>query len=340
MSELETSAPVIDTAPEPAGSPPVAETPASAARPSLDDTLSAAWDKIQVNGVERAENGQFKSDKPIEAVQPPAEPEPPKPVVEAPQSWTAERKAEWSTLPPTVQEYILQREGEAHKAITSNGERLKSYEPIDRVITQFRPDYERRGLTFDKASEALFNAQRMLDQNPVDGLINIARSYGIDLSPAFQGQTVQAPEQVQRLQHEIAQLKQELSQRWQQEDQVQTQATQAQLKEFAKDHPHFEDVRTMMASLIRDGHAETLQAAYDMAVNASPPIRERILADQRKAAEDKRKEEDSKREEEARRKAADAQKAARVNVRSSAAAQPNPRTMDDTIRETAARLYG
>jgi hypothetical protein len=338
----------IDTNP-----PPVAENNIQDTAPSIDDTLSAAWDKAQT-GVDRDESGRFKSDKPADppvensaALPPegtiePDKPAAPVPTIDPPNSWAAEARAHWAKLPPEAQTYIAQRESEAHKAITSYGERLKSYEPLDKVITQFKSDFEKRGLDAPRALATLFEAQRQLDNNPIDGLISIGLSYGIDLRSLLAGQQGALPAsdpRVGQVQQEVQTIKQTLEQQLKQQQEQQAAADAAMVKEFAKDKPHFEDVRALMASFMKDGHAETLQDAYDMAVNASPKIRARIQADQRAAEEKKRQELESKAQEEAKRKAADAAKAAKVNVKSGTA-HPNPRTMDDTLEEIARRAYG
>jgi hypothetical protein len=337
-------APTIDVNPPPAGTPPATE-----AAPSIDDTLAKAWDDSQRETPERNERGQFVSksgsgkeppadDKTDPAVQPPDKaPEPAKlPVIDVPNSWTAEARAHWAKLPPEAQAYIAQRESEAHKAITSQGERLKSYEPLEQVITYFKDDIARRGIQPAQSFAALLHAQRQLDADPIEGLIGIARTYGYDLRALLQGQQQLAPTPVDP---RIGQLEQRLGQAEQNYQRQQEAASQreraeinATLTEFAKDKPHFESVRTLMASFLYDDHATTLQEAYDMAVNASPAIRQRIQTDQRKADEEKR-------EQELKAKAAGALKSAKVNVRSGTA-HPNPKTMDDTIDEIARRAYG
>ncbi len=333
------STPVIDTNPAPVGSQENLATDTSQepeTPPTIDETLEAAWNKVQT-GQERGPDGKFIS---ANGKAPEATPEtpapPPAPAVEPPNSWNAEAKAEWSKLPPSTQSYILQRESEAHKAITEYGQKLKNYEPLDQTISKYKADFERRGMDAVKATEMLYEAQRLLDANPADGLIRIAQTYGIDLRPAFQGQAAQALQQhpeLQQLQQRLARTEQEIAQQRQAAEEAQQAEADATLKEFSKDKPYFQEVRKLMASFYRDGHADTLQAAYDMAVNASPTVRTRIQEDQRKAAE-------AKREAEAKAKAAEAQKSARVNVRSDAAAKSNPTTIDDTLAAIAKKHYG
>jgi hypothetical protein len=359
-------APAIDTTPAPVGGNTI-ESHEADAGPSIDDTLEAAWNKTQSNGVEKGADGKFVSPNgkaadapadPNSVVQPPSDVvEPAKPAIEPPNSWTAEAKAHWAKLPPEAQAYIAQREGEAHKAITSQGDRLKSYEPIEQVVGQYRDDISRRGLSAPQALSVLFEAQRQLDTDLDGGLIHIGKTYGkneidlatgilaragIDLRALLTGQQGQLPAPDPRLgqvTQELSQIKQTIQQQQQEVERQRAIEAEATLKEFAKDKPYFEEVRKLMSSFLKGEHAETLSDAYDMAVNASPKIRARIQADQRAAEEKKAAEAKAKAEEEAKRKVADATRSAKVNVRSTSA-HPNPKSIDDTINETARRLYG
>jgi hypothetical protein len=340
-------APAIDTAPPAVGSPPP-EVAKEEPKLSLDDTLSAAWDKAQT-GVDRGDNGKFVAkDKPADtpepelAVQPTPEPvEPAKPAIDAPQSWTAEAKAHWAKLPPEAQDYILKRESEAHKAITSQGDRLKSFETLDKLLSDYRDDFARHAVAPDQGIRALLEAQRMFDQHPLAAATTLLAQRGIDLRAILSGQA-QAPTSdpmVGQLQQKLSKLEQELSQYKQETSAAQQAADSAMVKEFAKDKPYFDDVRAVMASLMKDGHAETLQAAYDMATKAHPTISKRIEIDQRKADDEKRKAEETKKQDELKKRAEEAAKAAKVNVKSGTSV-PTPKTMDDTLQEIARRAYG
>ncbi len=345
------AAPAIDTAPPAVGATP--ETPAAPAapvetkQPTIDETLSAAWDRAQT-GSDRGDDGKFVSDKPKETTELAVQPtdkatEPAAPAIEPPNSWTAEAKAEvWPTLSPKAQELVLRRESESHKAITSQGERIKSYEPIERVITEYGDEFSRRSLSPEQGIRSLLQAQRMLDENPINGLVTIAGTYGIDLQALLSGQQGAIPQPdpvVGQLRQEITQLKGEVQKYTHEHRASQQAADVAAVKEFAKDKPYFDDVRVLMASLMKDGHAETLQSAYDMATKAHPSIGKRIEADQRKADEVKRKADEEAKQVELKKRAEEAAKSAKVNVRSGTAFA-TPKTMDDTLEEIARRHYG
>ena len=344
--------PVVEDKPAPA----VETTPATPDTPeardaALTDELSAVWDKQLTNGVEKGPDGRFvakdgKAPETNSADQPQTAPvEPAKPAIDAPQSWSAEAKAYWAKLPPEAQQYIAQREGEAHKEITSRGERLKSYEPLEGVLSHFKDDLAKRGVQPAQAVAVLLEAQRKLDADPLGGLINIGLSYGIDLRPLLDGhapQVAQADPRVQQLEARVNELLNQVNQQRQQEESAKVSQAEAALSEFQKANPYFQEAEAEILALIpvmkakhpdiANDHKAILKKAYDAATHANDSIRERILADRAKADEEKRAKEAAERAEQAR-------KSGKVNVRSGTA-QPTPKSMDETIEETARRLYG
>ena len=316
----------------------------------ITNELSAVWDKQFTNGVEKGPDGRFVSKAKDEAPDPKSAdqpqtvaPEPAKPAIEAPQSWSAEARAHWAKLPPEAQQYIAQREGEAHKEITSRGEKLKAFEPLDGVLQSYKDDLSRRGVQPAQAVAMLLEAQRKLDADPLGGLVNIGLTYGIDLRPLLNGQAPQVAQpdpRVQQLEARVNELLQQVSARAQQEEQATVSKAEALVSEFKKDKPYFQDVEAEMLALIpafrqrhpEASHKELLDKAYDAAIHANATIRERILTDQRKAEEAKRAEENAKRAEEAR-------KSGKVNVRSGTS-HPSPKTIDEDIEALAAKFYG
>lgn len=361
---------------------PVTETTTEAA-PSLDDTLSAAYDKI-ASEPDRWPNGKFKprddaaaaQETPPEAkaegVKPTDQPaeikaEPATPAIDPPISWSADMRPEFSSLPPKLQQYIAQRDKESHEAISRFGqerksleEKLRGYEPLDQLVETHRSEFARRGVTPAQAFAVLLDAQKRLDTNPWDGLVQIARSYNLDLHSLLQGnQQGQLPgnqtsPEVITLRNELSQIKSYLTEQQKREYEAQearkkadadtaekaTAALAGQIAEFSKDKPHFKDVEDDVAGLIPAiraknpdvGPLDILAKAYDAAIWANPGVRERILADQRKADEEKRRAETVK-------KATDAKKSAAVNVTSGTAGKTNPRSWTETLESEAERLF-
>jgi hypothetical protein len=314
------------------------ETPA----PSMDEGLRAVWDK---HHPPRAEDGKFAAKNPTEqaAEAPPVTEnadqaaetviEQAKPAIDAPISWSAEQKAKWASLPPDTREYIAQRDKESHEAISRAGQQIKAYEPIGKVIEQFSDTFQRQGLAPHDAFQRLLAVNEMLDQNPRAAIEQIAKAYGVDLSGQAEQSATPESAKLAEMEARLAKAESHLTAQQRQQLNAERNALAREIADFAKDKPHFEAVRNVMAGLMQSGAAETLADAYEKATYADPTIRQGILADQQKAEAEKRKAEEAER-------VKAAKKAAGVNVKSSPGAAPAAKNMDDALWEIARRHYG
>jgi hypothetical protein len=324
------TAPVVETTP--IAAEPVAQ---ASEAPSMRDTMAEVLAK---HNPPRGQGGQYApknpSEEPAQAVEPAPEnsgqpeaaaPEPAQPAIEAPQSWSAEMKAKFGTLPPDLREFIAKRESESHKAITQFGQQAKAFEPIRSSLERHADMIRANGVSPDQAIENMFSVAKALDTDPRGAIQAIAEMHGVDLRSFADGAEPQAkaPE-VTALEQKLAKLEGILTaQQRQQIEQDRTSAA-AEVTKFSADKPYFEEVRQQMAKLIEAGAAASLEDAYEQATWASPAIRERILQDQRKAEEAKRQAETKKR-------ADDAKRVAPLNQRSANGASP---AVSGSIRET------
>ena len=321
---------------------PVIENNTPAPEPTMEEGMRAVWDKLHPA---RDETGKFAAKNPTEqaadappvnetadqTAEKPIEQAPP--AIDAPLSWSAEQKAKWASVPPDLQTYISQRDKESHDAITRAGQQIKAFEPISKVIEQFGETFQRNGLQPHDGIARMMAVHEMLEQNPRSAIEQIAKAYNVDL----QGQSDQAatPEsaQIAELKAEIAKISSHLTAQQRSALKVEQDALAREIADFAKDKPHFEAVRSIMAGLMQTSDNMTLADAYERATYADPTIRQSILADQQKANEAKAKEEAAKR-------VAAAKKAAGVNVKSSPGVAAAAKTMDDELREIARKRYG
>jgi hypothetical protein len=356
---------VTDTTAAPAAADTTAA-PAETAKPSIDDTLRATWDKINPR---REATGRFAArdgaTEPTDDIAVPAATEPSDHPEEAkaetvqqaassiapPHSWSAEAKAKWATVPPELQTVIAKRETEAHEAITRAGQQIKMFEPMARVIEQNADTFRRNNLAPQDGVERLLAVEQWLATDPASAIGEIARAYGVDLQrlngdqPAATDGTRQGTQPdplVSTLQSQLAatakevnQLKSYLTAQQRTQHETEQFALDRQIADFAKDqkHPHFETVRKTMAKLMEADDGLSMADAYERATYAIPETRQRILADQRKTDEDKTAKEKAARLDAAK-------KAGTVNVKSTTAAGTAPKTMDDTLREIARARYG
>jgi hypothetical protein len=335
------AAPVADTALPP---PVVEETPAAVENKEadLDETLSAIWQK---NNRERESNGQFKGkEQPltqdtVSKDQPPiAATETATPSIPVPQSWSADVKDKWSTLPPDLQAFIAKREGEAHSTITKYGEQVKQFEPIGRVIEHYRESFGRTGVTPEEGLDRLLAANDYLDRDPHSAIMWLANAYGVDLASLAPPQDGSTPEgmlhqTIAELRSELNELKSGLTSERQSKLTAEMKSLESQIDEFSKDKTDWAALEDeILSQVVALKHTspnspplEIVQKAYDRARWANPDARNRILEEQRKVDEKKNLEEAKKR--------ADAAKAASaVNVRSETATGTARGSIDDTLK--------
>lgn len=368
-------APVADTpAPAPESAPAKPDrvedlNAKEAAEKALDDDLRKAFRNSKR---ERSEDGKFapkdgtiappkakeappapqaeaKDAKPVESKtdqQPeagkvePAKPQPP--AIDAPASWSAEMKAKWAALPSEAQQYVAQREQEAHARISQLGQYAKQMEPIHKAISEHSSYIQQVGKPTAQFVSELFNAAQALDRDPVSALKELARVYRVDPFTLIDDgtQTQQPSPEVASLQRDIAQLRAQ-QQQWDNERQQQVKAAEeaklnalySEVDQFAKDKP---DWSTLQADIIANvaaireakpqaSNAEVLQDAYDRARWANPVTRAKMQQELQAQA-------DAKRIEEAKKAAASATTANKLNVGGSRPTQSAPADIDSDLR--------
>jgi hypothetical protein len=318
---------------------PITELPEAAA-PSIDEDLRGVWEKHNPP----RENGRFVAKNPTEQAEPPvaenadqsaeAVVEQAKPTIDAPLSWSAEQKAKWASLPPDAQSYIVQRDKEQHDAITRAGQQIKAFEPIGKVIEQYGHVFQKNGLQPHDGIARMMAVNEMLETDAPAAIREIARVYGVNLQGTTDEQNAN-PEnpRIAELEARLARQEAHLTAQMRQRQEAEANELAREIADFAKDKPHFETVRKVMAGLMNSGAAETMQEAYDRAIYADPTIRQSLQVDAQKAAEDKRKAEEAERVKAAKR-------AAGVNVKSSTGHSNGPRSMDDDLKAIWHKNHG
>lgn len=337
-----------------------------APKKSMEETMAETYDKLNPT---RSPEGKFeaKTDKPAEeAAAAPEEaaaeetvsedqtqtgetPAPEKPASEPPQSWSAEMKAKWASLSPDAQEYILKREGEAHKRITELGEVAKSAEQIRGVVDRYRATF--KGQDPAQAFEKLAAASEFLDRSPGEAIKWLADAYRVDLSQLVTGQpqstdenprVAQLERTISQLQHQLAETSNRVVSREKQEQETHQQSIAKQVEDFANDKPYWSDVENDVLAQIHAIKAtdpnlppdKVLERAYDRAMKLNEQVQAKITADKKAKDEAKAKAEAAK-------KAAEAKKHVALNPRSTSGVSPKPAgKWEDTMREVADRLMG
>lgn len=205
--------------------------------------------------------------------------------IAAPASWSKEMHEHWDSLSPQIRQYVSQRELDASRKISEQGNELNRARPLAELLERYQQNFDRHGVTFEQGMESLMNAQAVLDQDPLRGIAMIAQSYGVDLQqaygPAYQHMDPSLKRLVEHNQALQAQLlNAERNQRAQQAaDQraaMQQGVHQVDTWLTEQDRPYFDLVQDSMAVLLEQGLASTLDEAYDIACHANPTTRQEL----------------------------------------------------------------
>lgn len=315
------------------------ENDAPAGETSLDEALSQTWDRHQQTDRRRDAAGRFAADDgddtPGEGGAN-ADDAGVAEALKAPSSWRKAAQLMWDDIDPRLQEEIWKREKDtqsaADRARHEAMETLRKFDGVDGVLDANRDLFEGRGISARDGLSTLISAQRMLDDDPVQGIVRIAESYGIDLPELFAGYDMEdgyEPDpEIAALQDEVAELRQYHAEQAMAQEAYMTDEIAGEMEAFAADHQYFERVRDEMSRLVSIGAADTFDEAYRMAVASDPDIRE----EEAEAA-------DIAKERASHDRTLRARRAAAVNVRSSPVTGRGKQSMDDTLNDLGNRLF-
>ena len=282
----------------------------------IDADIQAAIDKVEAGGDEPepvkpepevvqevVEEPESELPQEKEAQREEAEPQEPKEPekeaksqIEPPQFFKKEYRERWSELDPEWQEYLTQYEKQAredyYKKSNSLAEERKRHLE---VIEPYRQQWAQLGLTPDQAVAQALSITQHLNQNPKETLAFLAQQYGIDFNESTDNDYIDP--KIRELEQKVEAFeKAQLQQAQQQQAQV-TNNLQTEISTFetAKDasgnlqHPYFQEVRGLMQPYVeREWPAkrqlspqQIMKEAYEAAIWAHPPTREKLLQRER-----------------------------------------------------------
>lgn len=219
------------------------------------------------------------------------------PVTSAPTDFPKIIKEKWDTIDPEVQNAMIARDRQQRARFSEQGVELQRVTPIADKLDALSEQYPQfKGVTSDQMVERvaqLASVQAHLDANPLQGVLDIARAYGVVgyLQQAFSGrQPDNDKNTILHLQQQVANLNRQLQ--GQQPGQSPTdidnivdtklnlRAVEDVINDFTVQHGlsaeefnELEPFVTLVRRLEPDaGAEEVLQKAYDMAVNALPSM--------------------------------------------------------------------
>ena len=202
--------------------------------------------------------------------------------IEPPVSLPANVKAKWDKLDPDVQQYWANREADIHKNMTAQDGDLRIGRDFKEVLTPYAPMFQHMNIAPKELVSDLMQKMHVLNTGSPDQklnlLHNIAKQFQIDINAT--------PEPVnphiQNLERQVQQLSQlanpeVIEKRLQ--DKILADKVTSEVEAFKSDpaNVHFEQVKTLMGSLLSSGAAKDMKDAYDQACYANPTIRSTML---------------------------------------------------------------
>jgi hypothetical protein len=268
---------------------------------SIADALTASMTELSDSEVETEEEdggiSQEATEETTEVVEEePAEEAEPEKVFQPPEHWSSDEKSQFEALPPEAQEVLLARDKAFQKGYQ---EKAQSISAISEALEPWKQSLAQQGLTADQAIRQLFAAKNTLDTNPLNGILQLAKNYGVldqlqtRFAPSTDDDDLSDPE-IRALKQEISSLKAQVSQTTEGIQQQSTNAVQQQIESFKNEkdadgalkHPHFDSVRALMGAYVQQG--KTMQEAYENAVWTVPEFREALQKSVKKETEAER----------------------------------------------------
>lgn len=329
---------------------------------SEDDAMGAVFDRLSADGLqEREDNGQFKGKAAEGGEEGQASLEGEEGAEGAEAGSTAEQatlapahmpqaiKDQWAALTPDAQKAFSDHQKEIDRKFGEIGRFMGENKPvIDRLASarQEMPELF-QGMSPEQLAQGALElgaVQVNLNRDPVGTILQIAQTYGVvgHLAQALSGQQPTNDQQLtQGLQRELASLKgqlQSLGSPAAIEQHIQTAMAKKDAETIISGlsaRPYYAEVEASLPRFIdiaasqKPGASigDMIEAAYDMAVNAIPEVRERVRASEAEAtAKATVAKLDPKRTEAAR-------KAASINVKSNSNGRPKPMSEDEAMSD-------
>jgi hypothetical protein len=267
-----------------------AVTQATQESPNLQGSVSENETASQAQRA-RDEAGRFakKQEEPPLSAAEPAKARPPRP-----SSWKKDYEAQWETLDPSLAEYIHQRESEYAKGVSTYRDEALRAKDLQDAMAPFMADLQQHNIAPAQWISNLGNAHKTLamgsPQQKAQMFAKLAQDYGIDLG-MFTGQ--QQDPRIAQMAQELNDLRAQVgntTKAWQQREQNEILAHINQFASNKEAHPHYEQVKDVMAQLLESGIAPDLETAYAKAVRLSDDAWQAEQARQQQAQEAKLKE--------------------------------------------------
>jgi hypothetical protein len=180
------------------------------------------------------------------------------PAAAPPTSWSAEAKALYNDLPQPIRDAIAKREAEVSQGFSQYRDRTQSAAQIESLLAPRRQVFQQHGLNDAQAIERLMVVSDGLARNPAGTLAFLAEQFGVAPHQVFSN-VQSGPSQEQ--------IEQYVQQR------IETALAQTEVQRFESKAPeHYGLVKGLMAQLLQQGAAASMQDAYRQACQHHPAV--------------------------------------------------------------------
>lgn len=249
---------------------------------TIDDDASygSAWDKVTAGNDDVAPvNDEIDVPAESDAASIPAAPQ-------LPANMTAEMTDVFDGMAPEKAAKLNAWADKLHRQMSDQGRQISAMKPFSDVIGAYPEYFQQQGAPAPPdAFDRMMAVQKLLDQDPIAGLKQIADVYGIS-EQSFGGGLATETAQLRSV---IADLRQQL-QTVGSPDTIRTHVDQVfrertatdEVSRFAQSKPLFSDVEAVLPEFVALARRQLgenatpsalLESAYDMAVNAMPETR-------------------------------------------------------------------
>lgn len=216
----------------------------------------------------------------------------------APASWKKEKHPLWAGMTPEQREYAYQREEQMRSGVEPLLPKAELADKINKAAEPYMNTIRGLGIDLPAAVGGLMKVDHDLRTLPYEQklqtLVQVARSYGIDLTGQAQAAQPSFDPNFQAMQNELLNIKGQFTSFTQAQEAAQQRSAMEEIQRFSQGKEHFEEVKPMMAQLLQGGLADNIQDAYDKALRLNPELFDAMNAakqaasdaEKRKAADD------------------------------------------------------
>jgi len=201
--------------------------------------------------------------------------------LDAPEHWSAVDQQTFNEQPREAQEFILTRhksmEGDYTRKSQAIADTQRQYDAIRDALAPHEQDFARSGLDHAGAVRQLASVHTALKTNGKAAILQLAQSYGIDLTGDDQEPTDPAMASIQQelrvLREQTQRQTDEAQQRAQKDLLANIQAFETEQGADGKLlHPHFNELQNEITKLFQQGMASDLNDGYRKALAWRPDL--------------------------------------------------------------------